>query len=157
MSKKTESSSSEIHEDIRNIADVIKKNSKYVGDGKIEVDEKTYEQTLPEGVDMKTVKKLQSHNSNVVAGAQLANGEMALKVMEKESDIDVVSSTLKVGSDKISVQFDRVQEKPNGEEGSIKTFGVANASYTASAAGNKAGLKSVREHLATKAKSVLDK
>lgn len=147
----------EVKEEVRGIADFIKKQLKHKSGGEMEVPEDVYEKTLPEGLDLKTVKKVQKHNSNFVAAAELANGEKGLDLMKKEKDIDRVHSRFKVGADRVDTLIDRSREKPDGDGGKTEQFGVSDTSFTVAAAGNKAALKQVRSSLAEQAKKALSK
>jgi hypothetical protein len=145
----------EIKKEIRDLTDLIRQNMSHKEGGHFEVEGDIYEKSLPESIDLSTVKKLQKHNSDFVAAASLAVGEAGLDLMKSDKELQSASADFRLGNDKLSVVFDRAREIPGAKGEKETQLGVSNASYVVSAAGTKAALKSVREHLAMQAAAVL--
>lgn len=150
----------QIPEVVRNLADKMKKNFKVGTGGVVEVPDDLYESTLEDaGLDMKTIKKVQDHNTNVLCASGLALGEVGMNSMKKDKKLEQVSVSFKAGKDTISSSFQRSKEVPVNAPGEPRKttvkHGVMNNSYTTWGAGNKGTLKKVRQHLSDEAAKIL--
>ena len=149
-----------VPEPIRNLADKLKKDFKVGNAGVVEVGDDLFESTLEDtGLDMKTVKKVQDHTSNLVAATGLALGEVGMKAMKKDKKLDQVSVSFKAGKDTHSALFQRSKEVPTNKPGEPRKtapkYGVLQNNVTVHGAGNKGSLKRVRQHLNEEAAKVL--
>lgn len=110
-----------------------------------------YASTLPDGISMADVNKIQKHDSNLVAATALALGEESLDYFKKHKDVQSTSVELKAGANTIAIQADRYKSFPNRMGGAdapnIEKHVTISARYTAQAAGNRGEFKKVREHI----------
>jgi hypothetical protein len=82
--------------------------------GTIDVSDDYYEATLPEGLTLEQVKKLQKHNQEVLSGTVLAAGELARDHFRENGESKELSLSYKVGYMEQDLFFNRSPEK--GEE-----------------------------------------
>lgn len=152
----------QIPEEIRALADKFKQQMKVGTGGVVEVPKEIYESSLEDtGLDIKTVKKVQDHNANVVSATGLALGEVGMSAMKKDKKLDQVSVSFGAGKDTHSATFQRSKEVPVNKPGEPRKtapkYGVLQSSVTVHGAGNKGSLKKVRTHLNEEALKVLGK
>lgn len=152
----------QIPQEIRSLADKLKAEFKLSSAGVVEVPADLYESTLAEAdLDLKTVKKVQDHNSNMVSATGLALGEIGMEAMKKDKKLDQVSVSFKAGKDTHSAVFQRSKEVPVNAPGEPRKtalkYGMLRSSVTVHGAGNKGSLKRVRTHLNAQAEKILGK
>ena len=136
----------------------------------IEVDQKTgngtekenvFEKTLPDDLDMDTVKKVGDHNSNFVAAGAYAFGKMAVKAMHKNASLEEADLKLKMsGRDHVEYHMNRQKTYANHLTGNGQTVvkhGVLTTEYQVSGGRNSGQLKHVRDELAAIAQKALEK
>lgn len=134
-----------------------------LGDGGvITADKDLYERTLPDDLDLATVKKVYSHTEDLVSGLTLATGEMGEAAMKKNKKLDSVSSELKIGKyAEINVGYLRSQEQtirnmqnPKEAPRQVTKFGVTTARVKTLGQKNRGELKKVRASLTERAESL---
>jgi len=106
-----------------------------------------YEATLPENITIDVVNTINNHNSQFVAAATLASGELAIETMESESDLERVISTVEMsGGNKINVITDRQKTYKDHLQGGddIVKKGCTNVNYCVKAGKNSGQLKAAR-------------
>lgn len=144
-------------QEVRNVADLLKKEMTLGEHGVVEVAEDAFEKTLA-GTDLSLdmFKKVQDHRDLVIAGGGLALGELGLAAFKKDEKLDQVSVEMKFHKDSIGGVFHRERSLPDGDGGMKAKHGVLSMSYKANGqVGSKGQLKKVRAHLAEEAKKVL--
>ncbi len=115
--------------------------------GKMVLGDVWYQGTLPEGLDLKTVKKVQQHNTQAFNALALATGEMANEtIFPQNPQLQSVRLDTAFGSDRIGMTFERQAEEAGGVH-----HGVFSGSYTTAAARNNAEFKEIRQHLEAQA------
>lgn len=121
------------------------------------VSKETYEQTLPEGITIDTVKTLQEHNGYFIAAASKALGEAAIPVLKKNAELEKVTLSIPVGhKDQINIDFQRSRQVPDRESNGTKTkHGVLMASYDMYGSKSVGDLKKVKTELAEAALKAL--
>lgn len=145
-----------IDQNIRDLATKIKGDMKVGEAGIVEIPKDIFEKTLDETLSMDMVKKVQSHQANVVAATGLALGEVGLEAFKGNKTLNQVSVEYPVGKDSIGGTFSRSKQVPDGNGGQQTKFGALGMSYkVAGASGSKGSLKKVRAHLSDIAKDVL--
>lgn len=92
-----------------------------------------YASTLPKGIDIELVNKLQEHNSSVVAALPVALAEVGLSTM-KEKNLPEISAFINAGSDRIGATI--IRDYTHGKD---KYHGHTVMSYEVNAAGVNAG------------------
>ena len=149
--------------EVLEIANAAKAKMKADG-GMVELDKEFYAETLPEGLTMDTVKQLQKHNANVVAGVGMAFGEVSIEAMKKDKQLKETQFSTNIGKDTVGGVFRREYEKSmgipkDGEERKTETaYGQLNMSYKVhGAAGSRGALKKVRDGLNAMARDALTK
>lgn len=80
--------------------------------GVISASEDYYEASLPEGVSIDLVKKLQKHNSELLAATTLVGGEMAAKAFAGNEDLTEVSFKYSAGHDHYNGFYTRGDTNP---------------------------------------------
>lgn len=92
---------------VRKIADNFKESATQQEGGIIVPAKDLYEKSLPEGIDISTVRKLQDHDSQYLAGTALGFGELAYDAFAKDPTLRNVSLSVKAGVDTIKYNADR--------------------------------------------------
>jgi hypothetical protein len=120
-------------------------------DGYIETDKDLIKDLLPEGLTMDDIKKVQQFNSDVVAGAAHAVGEIGTPFLKKHVKVDNVHlKGLQIGRDKVRVNLAR-ERTINALGKSHTHHGYLEAKFTSGSAGTSgAAFKRIRDHHAAK-------
>lgn len=103
----------QLPESIRTIADVIKPQLAVEG-GKVQIPQEAFEQSLPEGMSIQTVKAVQTHVQNYSRGLDVAIGEVAIQHMAQNPEVDTIYAKTKLGTDTYSAAVDRSRNLPAG-------------------------------------------
>ncbi|MBE0438359.1 MAG: hypothetical protein IBX57_01135 [Gammaproteobacteria bacterium] len=147
---------SDFNQNVREIADMLKKGMKVEDGGVVTLDPKAYEETLDmAGIKLADIKKVQDHRDLIVAGQGLALGELGTEYMKKHKKVDTMSVEGKLHKDVIGSTFQREKHYPMGE--GLTKYGVLSSKVQANGAGNKGQLKKVRAHLNTLAEQAFCK
>lgn len=136
---------------IRALADAVKKDFKIGEGGVVQVDKDFYQKSLPEGLTMADVDRVQKHNTNFVSAVGLALGEVGIDHFKKHKKEDEISVDFVAGKDKVSLNFQRSKQFPDGKGGQLERQGVLSARWQVTGAGNRGSFAKVREHLSAKA------
>jgi hypothetical protein len=152
----TQTNELKLNDSILKLAAEIKKDITIGDGGAIVLDKGFYEKHLPENLSMTQVKDVQTHNSNIIAAATLALGEVGLPHLKKHKDLDTISLAFGVGKDKVQAQLKREVQVPDGlGKGGMRTkHGVISANYKVHASGNVGDFKKVREHIAAEGSKI---
>jgi hypothetical protein len=119
----------------------------------------TYEKLLPATITKESIEALQEYNSNVVAAATLALGELSIPAMKKHKDLDDVKLEIPmIGKDTLNVSFARARQVPNpqrgdGDPATLTKFGSASVSFDMYSTGPRGELKKVKALLTEQAKA----
>jgi hypothetical protein len=149
---------SDIKESILALAEKLKADMVLSEDGVVTVSEDTFEKTLPEGLDMKTVKAVQDHTANLVSATGYALGQVGIGAFKKDKRLEQVSVEFAAGKDSIGGVFQRSKEVRNPTDGSSATkYGILSMKMTVNAHANKGSLKKVRTALSNMALDALKK
>lgn len=140
-----------VSEAVKNLAGVFEKSMKVDKDGTVTIDGDLIADNLPPELSMADIKRVQKHRGEVVAAAVLALGNKALPVMGKNKDLEKVSTSFKLGSDKIDLAIDREKQFNDGKGGKLTKHGYVSVGYTASGATNAGEFKKVRQIIADEA------
>lgn len=77
-----------------------------------------YEKTLPDGVTLEEVEKIDLHRVNFVAASAYTAGKMAVDAMKNDSTIDQVTMAVQMGKGTLAdFVVDRRHEQPNHLQG----------------------------------------
>lgn len=98
---------------VRGFADAIKPQLRVEG-GKIPIPTEAFEQSLPEGISIQTVKTVQNHLQNFSRGLDVAIGEVSIEHMAQNPEVDTVYVKTKLGADTYSAAVDRTRNVPAG-------------------------------------------
>lgn len=98
---------------VRGFADAIKPQLRVEG-GKIPIPAEAFEQSLPEGISIQTVKTVQNHLQNFSRGLDVAIGEVSIEHMAQNPEVDTVYVKTKLGADTYSAAVDRTRNVPAG-------------------------------------------
>lgn len=153
---------SEIKPHITALSTKLKEGMKLGDGGVITTDKDLYEKTLPEDLNMDTVKKVYGHTEDLVAAMTLATGEIAEGAMKKDKKLDAVSSELKIGKHaEVNVGYLRSQQQkirdlqnPQNPPREVVKYGVTTARVKTLGQKNRGELKKVRSQLAEKAEKL---
>lgn len=96
--------------------------------GLIEVEDDFYEESLPEGIDIGTVKKIQRHNAHLLPAVTAAAGDLAHDHF-KEHGQGELKLAYKAGHDRHSVIFSHGGEEGSQVRASIQTHGVGDRGH----------------------------
>lgn len=103
----------QLPENVRTIADVIKPGLTIEG-GKVQIPTEAFEQGLPEGLNLQTVKAVQTHVQNWTRGLDVAIGETAIDYMVAHPEVETIYAKTKLGTDTYSAAVDRTRNLPAG-------------------------------------------
>ena len=152
--------SDEIKPEVRNIADTIHSNAEVDAEsGFITCPKDTYEKTLPDDLDMKTVKKVYGHTENFVAGLTLANAEQGEKLYKDKGHQYVETHAEIPRQVKFSAGWhaSKEQRAAPGDPSKVTRHGVTHARvHTKAQDANKGELKKVRDHARDRARKMLN-
>lgn len=125
MSDKKETPELKISEALQTLSKKIEKQLK-IGEGGVAVLEKDfYESTLPEGLSMADVKRVQEHNKDVFEATAHALANLGLPYLKKHKDIEAVTTGYAIGKDAVDLRFLRSKTTPGFGGGEPKTtYGV---------------------------------
>lgn len=145
---------SDIKKEIVDLSSTLKTGMSVGDDGVIKTEAGLYEKTLPEGLDMDTVKKVYGHTEDLTAALTLATGDLGEEVLKKNKKLDSVSSELKIGKHaEINVGYLRSQQRPKSvqDRTMVTQYGVTTARVKTFAQKNRGELKKVRTMLSDRA------
>lgn len=141
-----------VNEQVRTIADSLRKEFKLGEGGIIEAPKDLLERNLPEGITLAELQRAQKAGTTLISAVSLAVGEFGTAAMKKDKKLEQVSIEVGVGKDRIGAQFHRERQFPDGNGGQQTKFGVLQAKYTVSGARSTGGdYKRVRDHLSAQA------
>lgn len=125
--------------------------------GAVTVEENLYAKTLPEGVTIEQVAKIDEHNTLFAAAALNALGNAALPVMKKNANIEQVAAFIPTaGKSGFDAKFVRDTESRNPKTNEItKGHGGASIKFDFYGTGSRGELKKVKSMLADKAAAAL--
>ena len=114
-----------------------------------------YKETLPEGLDYETVKKVQLHNLDFADATTLAFGELAINHLKDNGEIDSVGLTVNIGKDRVSSEVRRSQQFRNPSNGeTIEKKGVIKTQYVSGINAKRDHYKVIQDHVASLAESI---
>lgn len=115
-----------------------------INDGAAAIAADAYVKSLPVGLDLETIKKLQDHNANFFPAVTKAFSEKAIETMKADKKIEQLDlSVPMVGEDKFDVTFKRSYEHMDMATKEMKTsYGGISASLTVQAARHNRGAMS---------------
>ena len=119
-----------------------------------------YVKSLPEGITLETVQKINEHNSVFFPAVTKSFGEKALNVMKEDNALESCSLTVPmVGDDKFDVSVQKQYQYLNTKTKEMETaFGGVSASYTVqSARQNRGAMQSIRNDLKAQALALFGK
>ena len=82
--------------------------------GKVQIPAEAFEAGLPEGINLQTVKAVQSHVQNWTRGLDVAVGETAIEFMAQNPETETIYAKTKLGHDTYSAAVDRTRNLPAG-------------------------------------------
>ncbi len=138
-----------VNDSIKALADAIKREGVVDESGVITVTKDFYEKTLPEGVDMTAVRKLQAHNSELVSAGVIALGELGVPHLKKHKDLNEVTIQIDAGRDKLTAGLVRLKSQRNPSNGEVTdVLGSTQAKWTTTGtAGSRGSLKTSRDYV----------
>lgn len=148
---------SDISQNVTKLADQFQGQMEEADGGVLNLPAKAYEQSLPEDLPMETVKRVKSHDEDVVAAMTLATGRKGEEMMKSDKKLQSVSSNLRMGKfGDVSVQYDRSKTGPKSvaDRTEVTRFGQTQARVRTFAGKPKGELKKVREGLAANAEKL---
>lgn len=109
----SEQSQVQLPETVRSFADTIKPQLVIEG-GKVQIPQEAFEQSLPEGINLQTVKTVQTHVQNFSRGLDVAIGEVAIEYMAQNPGTETIYAKTKLGTDTYSAAVDFTRNVPAG-------------------------------------------
>ncbi len=140
---------SDIKPEVLELSKKLKAGITITKDGSASVADGIYEQNLPEGVSMDTLKEIQKHNNTFIAAAAHAFGTEAIGTMKKNAEVSAVSLSIPtVGKDSLDLSIQRERPIPNANgEGTTVKYGSLQAKYNMYGAGSRGQLLKVKQEL----------
>jgi hypothetical protein len=126
--------------------------------GKVQTDQ--FIANLPAGHTAESVDELDSYKADFIAGNTHAFGIASVDVMKTSKKLNHTSIEIPMGSNSMTVSFDRQKEYTNslakeGEPNKIIKFGVATTTYEVRGSKNSGELKKARQELNALAQAAL--
>jgi hypothetical protein len=123
---------------------------------------KVYEDNLPEGITIDTVKNINSYDADFVAAGTLAFGKLSIDAMKTSKKLEHTNIEIAMGNNVTSVGFDRTRVYTNslgkeGEPDKITKYGVATTTFEVRAGKNSGDLKHARRELNALAQAAFGK
>lgn len=109
---------------------------------------------MPEDLTMAQIKRTQDYRTHLVAAGSLANAEAGLKLMDKNKELNSVTTSFKFGNDTIETTVHRQKEFNDGKGGKLVKQGYISASVTAKGVSNSGELAKVRNQVNAEAKKL---
>lgn len=128
------------------LAGKFKEHFKVTSSGVIETPADIYAQTLPKGLSMDIVQKVQNHDRDVVAAVKLATGELGMPFLAKHTKVDQVQVEFDGGQNHFGEVLMRKKDVPDGKGGTKTKYGHMRSFFEAGA-DEKSGLRPVDNHL----------
>ncbi len=150
MSKTTDPRADlKVNDNILALADAIKREAVVDASGVITVPKDFYEKTLPEGISLTEVKKLQAHNSELVSAGVIALGELAVPHLGKHADLKEASISITAGRDELSAVLTRNKQQRNPQSGeTTEVYGSTAVKWrTTGTAGSRGSLATSRQYV----------
>jgi hypothetical protein len=115
-----------------------------------------FEQTLPDGLTMDTVKQVYEHTNDVIASATWTFGTHAEKELQENGQLDSATARLPIpGCGEVTIGYNRSMDMP-GENGETEThYGETQVKLTTIGQGDAhEDLKTFRQELARRAENL---
>jgi hypothetical protein len=106
-----------------------------------------YESTLPEGISLDVVNKIEKHNGNFIAASTYALGRVGTKALAENKKLDTVETVIKMGGRNVlglTMERQRTYPNPQDKENPIVKHGVIAVNYDIVADNNSGQLKIAR-------------
>tara|TARA_B100000700_G_scaffold155074_1_gene172231 strand:+ start:20046 stop:20501 length:456 start_codon:yes stop_codon:yes gene_type:complete len=148
---------SDISPNVNKLAEQFQGQMEQGEGGVLNLPAKAYEQSLPEDLSMDTVKRVKSHDEDVVAALTLATGRQGEQMMKNDKGLQSVSSSMKFGKfGDVNVQYDRAKVGPKSitDRTEVTRYGQTQARVRTFAGKPRGDLKKVRETLASNAEKL---
>lgn len=144
---------------IRDLANKLKKDFKIGEGGVIAVEKDFYASHLPETISINDVTRIQAHDADFMSAVALAAGELGIKHMSKQKDVNEVSIKWKAGRNDQGFNISRSKDSRDPKSGNTVTkYGVGNMKVVVHGSKNTAGsFKSIRGYLSELGASELGK
>jgi hypothetical protein len=112
-----------------------------------------YAATLPEGVTAELIEKIQDHNTQLVAAAGLAFGQLSEDVLKKNKELPRTTLELPtIGQDRFNYTYDRTSQVPDrtadGVVGTKSVHGTLTVGYKTFGTKSRGELLKVKKMLA---------
>lgn len=144
----------QLPEAVRSLADTLKPQLAVEG-GKVQIPQEAFEQSLPEGINLQTVKTVQNHVQNFARGLDVAIGEVSIEYMAANPGTDTVYAKTKLGNDTYSAAVDLTRNLPAGVGAGRKdVFGHITSGLQSAGGSTK---KAVVSHLQQMGAAMLNK
>jgi hypothetical protein len=139
---------------VKALAAVFQTGITVAKDGTVSLADGLIENNLPDDLTIGQIKKVQKHRGEVVAALSLALSHKALPLMDKNKELEKISTSIKIGGDKLDLAIEREREFNDGSGGKLKKYGYLSVGYTATGATNAGEFKKVRQVIADEAASL---
>lgn len=135
---------SKVSERVNSLAATIKAGIVFDEAGTSKLANTVFEESLPEGITIDTVKKVQESVLDFTDAATKALGEAGLDFLKEKTDIGSVSLTGKLGNDVMNVEIERKRtfRNPSTGEPGVKYGGVS-ASLKTGVGSGRGGFKEI--------------
>lgn len=142
---------------IKDLALQIKTGLTFDDEGVGVVADDTFEKHLPEGLDLATVKKVQTTVLDFADATTLAVGEAGLETLGAKKDLASVSLRIKAGHDHINTEMQRTVARRNPSTGeSFNKHGVVSTKLSSGIGAGRGNYKKIAEDLSERAASVFN-
>lgn len=147
-----------VREHLPPIADTIAEHTEQTSEGVLQVDSKAFEQTLPSGMTMDTVKQVYEHTNDTIAALTQVTGEQGQQILESNTQLDSVSAKMEIpGCGEVTVGYFRELEGPSeeGADDNAVLYGDTRIKLTTIGQGEPhQDLETIRETLRKEAEKV---
>lgn len=135
---------------VKELAEKIGAALAYDDDGVAPNLDNLYAETLPEGLDVETVKLVQTSEREFTDALSLATGDTGVPFMKKNAAVNCVSTSANMGMNSVQVAVHRkIDVRAPGSTETKPKFGAASVKLTSNAGQKRGNLKRIMEHINT--------
>lgn len=110
--------------------------------------ENLYKDTLPEGLDIKTVEQVKAHDRNFIAAGAQVFGELGIEAMASNKKLTSAEINIQMSKhDNVSYHLERHRQYQNhlsGDGATVEKYGILTTTYEVKGGKNAGDLKKVR-------------
>lgn len=116
--------------------------------GIVTTESNIYETSLPEGISLDLVNRIETHNNNFIAGAAHAVGRIGVNAMKDNTSLNSAETLIRMGGKNelgLTVERERTYRNPKDQENPVVKNGVVSITYDVVADNDAGQVKAARQ------------